>query len=119
MPLLQQIQHQASGRLLVARLRRADNFFTRLAGLLGRKPLQPGDGLLITPCQQVHTHFMGYAIDVVFLDASLQVLAIDRAMRPWRISAYVRKAAHVLELPAHAASEVQIGDQLVLAGGKA
>lgn len=65
-------------------VRRADHFFSRLAGLLFSPPLQSGQGLLIVPCAAVHTAFMRYAIDVVFLDGAGRIRKIVPHLKPWR-----------------------------------
>lgn len=93
-------------------VRRADSFGLRLLGLMFRARLAPGEGLLIQPCQQVHTHFMRFPIDVLFLDEGMRVVQIIRAMAPWRFSPRVAEARAVLELAAGAATEVALGDQL-------
>ena len=63
----------------------ADTVWTRLRGLMGRRGLAPGEGLLLRPSGSVHTCFMRFAIDIVFLDGELQVLAVSPAVRPWRL----------------------------------
>lgn len=90
----------------------ADRFLTRLRGLIGRPPLQSGQGLWIRPCQQVHTHFMSAPIDIVFIDAEGTVLDIVPALKPWRFSRWVRKADSVLELAAGGASGLKPGDRI-------
>lgn len=90
----------------------ADRFLTRLRGLIGRPPLQPGQGLWIRPCQQVHTHFMSAPIDIVFIDADGVVLDIVPALQPWRFSRWVRKADSVLELAAGGASNLKPGSRI-------
>jgi uncharacterized membrane protein (UPF0127 family) len=77
----------------------ADGFFTRGLGLLGRKRLPHGHGLLIKPSWSIHTWFMRFTIDVVFLDRELRVLKIRKQMRPWRATARFR-ADSALELTA-------------------
>lgn len=109
-----QIKCVASGNILVNDLVHANTFLTRLRGLWFRPQLTPGQGILITPCQQVHTHFMGYPIDVVFLDEHLRICHVIQAMTPWKISAFIKQAKHVLELPAGAAREFQLSQQFTL-----
>ena len=77
----------------------ADSFAARLRGLLGSRGLEVGEGLLIPRTSSVHTHFMRFAIDVVFLDGEGHVAKIVRGMRPWRFAG-ARGAEDVLELPA-------------------
>lgn len=62
----------------------ADDWPSRLRGLLGRKPLRPGEGLLLSPCDGVHTFGMGYPLDVLFLDRDDTVLGWREGVRPWR-----------------------------------
>jgi uncharacterized membrane protein (UPF0127 family) len=77
----------------------ADRFMTRLRGLLGRRGLERGEGLLIRPSGSVHTWCMRFAIDVVLLDRDLTVLKVVAELRPWRVAA-ARGAKAVLELRA-------------------
>jgi uncharacterized protein len=77
----------------------AANPATRLRGLLGRKALRVGEGLLIRPTQAIHPAFMRFAIDAVFLDRELRVVAVEPWLKPWR-AAGKRKARSVLELRA-------------------
>ncbi len=78
----------------------ADNYWLRLRGLLGRPPLQPGEGLLITPCRAVHMMGMKYPIDVAFLDPDHRVVGVVDSLAPGRKSGWFRSARHALELPA-------------------
>ncbi|WP_409276231.1 DUF192 domain-containing protein [Neobacillus sp. SCS-31] len=78
----------------------ADSFFKRLKGLMFTKNLPAGHGLLIQPCQSIHTFFMNYPIDVVYLDGNNIVVGIDEKMAPAKIGKVRRKARLVLELPA-------------------
>ena len=87
--------------------------FERMRGLLGRDDLATGEGMLIKPAPSVHTFFMRFPIDVLFLDRDMRVLRIARELRPWRMAA-CRKARAVLELPAGEAERrgVRVGDRL-------
>lgn len=78
---------------------RARSFATRLGGLLARPPLRPDEALYLAPCASVHTCFMRYPIDVVFLDAAGRVIRTVEHLRPWRMAA-CRGARAVLELRA-------------------
>jgi uncharacterized protein len=93
----------------------ADTMWTRLRGLMGRRELEPGEGLLLRPSGSVHTCFMRFAIDIAFLDSELRVLAVSPGVRPWRLRLQ-RGARAVLELPAGEADRVGIapGDQLTV-----
>jgi uncharacterized membrane protein (UPF0127 family) len=88
----------------------------RTRGLLFRPPLVEGEGLLIQPCNSVHTFMMGFPIDVLFLDQERRVVHLVEAMRPQRVSRIVWKAHSTLELPAGTAQRTgtQVGDQLTV-----
>ena len=92
----------------------ADTVLTRMRGLLGRKQLEPGTGLLLRPAPSIQTFFMRFPIDVVFLDRDGRVLKIAPELRPWR-AAGCRGARQVLELPAGEAARrgITTGDRLV------
>jgi uncharacterized membrane protein (UPF0127 family) len=97
-------------------LRVADTHRQRLVGLMGtsRSAFQSGAGLWINPCHGVHTLFMRYSIDVVYLDRDHRVIRIEDAVRPWRLTPVIVESATVIELPAHTAWETGtiVGDQL-------
>ena len=61
----------------------ADNFLGRLRGLMLRRRLPEGRGLLLAPCNSVHMLFMRFAIDVVYLDEDLRIKKIVRGLTPW------------------------------------
>ena len=92
-------EKSGEARLLVPKLRIADSFWPRLKGLLGTSALAEGQGLLLSPCNSVHTFGMRYAVDVIFLDSAWRIHKIVENMAPWRGSCCWRAAA-VLELPA-------------------
>ncbi|MDB4897542.1 MAG: hypothetical protein JWN15_3804 [Firmicutes bacterium] len=102
------------GQILGTAVRRADSFGLRLRGLMFRQGLGIGEGLVIEPCKAVHTHFMRFPIDVVFLDAEWRVVLVLPAMAPWRFSPQVGGARSVLELAAGAAGATAPGDQLAV-----
>jgi len=84
-----------------------------MRGLLGRRRLEDGEGILLRPASSVHTWFMLFPIDVVFLDRDLSVLRVLPQLGPWR-AVWRRGAAAVLELAAGecAARGVDVGDRL-------
>jgi uncharacterized protein len=79
------------------RLIAVSTFWARARGLLGRPPLAANEALLLRPCRAVHTFFMRYPIDVVFLDRVGNVVAVREALRPWRV-AFAPRARAALEL---------------------
>lgn len=80
----------------------ADTFFRRFRGLMGKRTLGAGEGLLLMNCPAIHCFFMRVAIDAVYLSGDMTVLAVE-TLAPWRIGSHVKHAAHVLELPAGSA----------------
>jgi uncharacterized membrane protein (UPF0127 family) len=112
------IQNLTRSQALVSAGRVADGFWTSLRGLIGHRPLARGEGLIIVPSNSIHTHFMGFPIDVLYVDKALQVVGIDQDMAPWRFGRIHRRAHFVIELPAGtiAATGTQVGDQLQVEG---
>lgn len=102
---------------LVATVWLAANPWTRLRGLLGRAPLaaHAAEGLLIEPCASVHTFWMGYPLDLVFLDRANRVVDFVENLRPWSIRAARSKARKTLELKAGGIAVIQpkIGEEFV------
>jgi hypothetical protein len=94
------LQVRCRGQLLVAELILCLDPWRRLRGLLGRPPLGEQVGLLLRPCRSVHSFFMGYPIDLAFLDEAGRVVAVRHGLRPWRVSGYVAEACATLELAA-------------------
>lgn len=77
----------------------ADTPFKRAKGLLGRKELRSGECLIIKPCNSVHSFFMRFAIDVLFLDKNHRVVGMVVNLLPYRLSPLFLKAQCVIELP--------------------
>ncbi len=102
------------GTVVASRGRRATSLWDRSRGLLGRKGLEPGDSLLIDPCSGIHTFFMAFTIDAIFVDREGTVVHLVREISPQRMSRYVFKARAVLELPAGTirSTGTQVGDRI-------
>lgn len=103
-------------KLIAHEVKVADNFFARLKGLLGLPSLPHGQALVLSPCNSVHTCFMKFAIDVLFLDSDYRVIHMVEAMKPWKFSPIIKNAAKVVEMPAGSLSRAGIntGDILEL-----
>jgi uncharacterized membrane protein (UPF0127 family) len=97
----------------------ADRPWRRFRGLMGRRRLEPGHGLMLRPTNSIHTCFMRFDIDAVFLDREMHVVAVRERVRPWRAAA-ARGARAVLELPAGDARRrgVEAGHRLEIGGGQ-
>ena len=103
------------GSLVCERCLLAETPLTRLKGLLGRRELPPGEGLLLRPTSSIHMFFMRFAIDAVWVDRDLTVLKISPELAPWRTAA-CRGARGVVELAAGEAERrgVRVGERLAL-----
>jgi len=90
----------------------ADSFWSRGKGLIGRRRALEDYGLVIRPCNAIHTYFLSYPIDVLYLDRQSRVLRILPALQPWRIGPIVWRSKTVVELPAGTAAQTgtMIGD---------
>ncbi|MEN6328166.1 MAG: DUF192 domain-containing protein [Syntrophomonas sp.] len=92
----------------------ANTFLTRLKGLLGRKSMNPGEGLLICPCDMVHSIGMKMEIDVLFVSQDNRIVNIIEKMAPNRISKHIKNSCYVIELPSGqiARTKTQHGQEL-------
>ena len=90
----------------------ATTILTRARGLLFRMALENDQAMLISPCNSVHTCFMGYRLDVVFLDKERKVMSIVENVKPWRFAAHL-KASEVVEFKAGVVAQIgmAVGDE--------
>ena len=109
------MRNQTRDTVLARAAEVADTSAKRRTGLLKHERLEPGEGLWIVPCESVHTFFMKFPIDLVYLDKRHKVRKVRSAVRPWRLSACLL-AHSVIELPAGAVKQsgTQAGDELVI-----
>ncbi|ACC98290.1 Uncharacterized conserved protein [Elusimicrobium minutum Pei191] len=106
--------NQNNNFLLADNVEVAAAIFDRMKGLLGKKDIPQGYGLLIKKCNSIHMFFMRFAIDAVFLSKEGEVLHILQNFKPWRISKVVFGASSALELPAGTiGNNVKKGDFIV------
>ena len=109
-----------AGAPVCERCKVAVTVFSRLRGLMLRKRLAEGEGLLLSPAALIHTCFMRFPIDAVFVDRQLTVVGIAAGLRPWRVAGR-RHTRTVFELPAGEAERrgIEVGTQLAIAGAAA
>lgn len=88
-----------TGFVAAREVEEARSFFSRLVGLMFRKGMKPGSALLLSPCNSVHTCFMRFKMDGLFLDGNGKVLRVVENMKPWRMTSVVWGAQTMLELP--------------------
>ena len=103
-----------NGKELSTNVAVADSLLKRMKGLLGKRTMQEGESLWIKPCMSIHTFFMKFSIDVVYLNKRNQVIAAIRNLKPNRLSLLYIKAVSVLELPAGVleATDTRVGDEI-------
>jgi uncharacterized membrane protein (UPF0127 family) len=105
--------NKTRGTLVASKVEVAADYDARTKGLLGRDSLPAGEGLWLVPCPMIHTFFMRFSIDVVFLDRELKAAHVIEDMKPWRMSRWVIRARTCLELPGgYLKGSVKVGDQL-------
>lgn len=94
----------------------ASGFWTRFKGLMFAAPLPCGQALLIPHCNSVHTCFMRYALDLVYLDESGRVVKLAPNMSPWRMAWGGSKACHTLEMAAGGIDHhgIKLGDAMAI-----
>lgn len=103
-----------NGRVFVSHLREAKGHWQKFAGLMFAPSLGQGEGVMFRPARGIHTHFMRFAIDLVYLDEAHRVRTIRESMPPWRLD--LRRSEAVIEASAGTAraADLRIGDQLRL-----
>lgn len=85
------------GKILLDELEIADTFWKRFKGLQLRRSMPESSGILLSPCQSLHTCFMRFPIDVIHLDSNDRVLSVSRNVRPWRLHFCPRGTHCVIE----------------------
>ena len=102
-----------NGKEICKSMKVASSFTSRMIGLMFKKEMEGFDGLLIKKCNSIHTFFMRYSLDIVFLDKKMKVVRVYRGIKPWRATRIVWGATQVLELVSGTLlEEVQIGDEI-------
>ncbi len=93
---------------------RAETFLLRLLGYMFQPPTSHGYALHLAPCRSIHTFFMRFSLDVIFLDPDHRVVKLVHDLRPWRIAWGPSSATSVIELPAGNVSlnTIHLGDTL-------
>ena len=100
-------QHSQPDLLQLLDLKLADKPWSRMKGLLGQTGLTDNQGLWITPCNSVHSLFMKFSLDLIWLDKNQQILRIDRNFKPWRFATCL-KARSVIEVAAGTVDSIGI-----------
>ncbi len=107
--------HERTGKVLAEELEVPRTFIGRGIGLMFRRPLEPGRGMWINPCNGIHMMFMKFAIDAVFLDRNERVKKVYPKLPAWWGAVWIEWGAHsVLELAPGSTAELdlRLGDQI-------
>ena len=110
------VTNTTKGTILAENAVLADNFFSRLTGLLGHKSLGSGQGMVLSPSTSIHSFFMRFTFDALFVDKNKRVIAAYPDFKPFRVSKVFWGDNITIELPAGTIlnSRTQIGDELKL-----
>ena len=108
----------SNGEIICQKMVVAENTLTRMKGLMFSDEIpDKGDGFLIKRCNSIHTFFMNYPLDVIFLDKNLKVVKIIENLQPWKLTLFYLRATQTLELrgnhlKGHLSRPLQTGEQL-------
>lgn len=94
-----EIRNKSNNKIIASEVVMADTFITRLKGLMFKERLEEDSAMLICPCNSVHTFFMKFPLDILFISKEYEVLYVIKNMLPQNISPFIRKSFLVLELP--------------------
>jgi uncharacterized protein len=113
---LTQVVNRTRNIVLADRAEIANNPWTRFLGLMGRRSLEPGAGLIIRPNNSIHMFFMRFPIDVLHVSKDGTILKILHSIKPWRVGPIVKKCHSTIELPPGTAASTGTleGDQIEL-----
>lgn len=93
------LYNSKNDRVLARKAHIADAFLKRAIGLMGRRNLNPGDGLILAPCASIHTWFMRFPIDIFYVNSRGMICRSESSLKPWSFSLGGRDAAITVELP--------------------
>ena len=110
-----ELRNRRTNEVIASRVRLADNPWTRLVGLLGKKSLPLGEALMIRPCSSVHTFFMRFRMDAIFVDRENHVLRVKHDMGPFQVAGASR-SRFVIEFMGGSlqAFDIEPDDELLL-----
>lgn len=102
--------------LVLENVKLANGFFSKFKGLMGKKRLNISEGLMLLSCNSIHTCFMRFPIDVVFLNIDHEVIAMRKKLRPWRFVNFIKKAYITVEMPEGTIDNknIEVGDLLIM-----
>lgn len=106
--------NQTKGTVLAENILLADSILKRIKGLLGKASFNKGQALIIKPCNSIHTFFMRFSIDVLFIDKNNKVIQALSGIKPFKLTRIYLQADYVIELPSGTIKDslTSVGDQL-------
>jgi hypothetical protein len=110
------IINKTKNTLLADEVVLADTLFLRMKGLLDKKEIKKGQALILKPCDSIHTFFMRFAIDVIFVDRQYKVDLAIQCLKPWRLTPLCWKAKFAIEFPCGIIqdSHTEKGDEIAI-----
>ena len=111
---LVRVVNRTRGEVLAERAELADSAWRRFFGLMGRRDLPAGGGLVLKPGGAIHMFFMYLPLDVLHVDRAGRVTHVVRGLRPWRLGPLFVGGALTIELPAGMANHTQPGDEIAI-----
>jgi uncharacterized protein len=107
---------KVGNRVILKNIKTASGFTERLLGLMFKKSLHQAGGLFIPECKSIHTCFMKFPLDIVFVDKNYIAIKIFKNLKPWKITPIVFKAFGVFEFESGIVEKEKIsqGDKLIL-----
>ena len=102
--------------IVLENLKLASGFNEKFKGLMGRKRLDKSEGLMILSCNSIHTCFMRFPIDVLFLNMDHEVIAMRKEVKPWRMVKFIKKAYITVEMHEGTIEHknIEVGDLLIM-----
>ena len=112
-----QLIQTETNQIVVENLKIATGLFSRAIGLLGKRSINADFGIMFPKCRSIHTHFMMFPIDIIFVDDKNCITELFRTLKPWKILlARNKKSCHIIEMAVGTIekSKLTIGSQLEL-----
>jgi uncharacterized membrane protein (UPF0127 family) len=108
------VVNRTRGEVLADRAELADSYWSRFWGLMGRRELPAGGGLVLQPGGGIHMCFMRMPLDVLHIDKQDHVTHVLRGIKPWRFGPLFVGGKRAIELPVGAAATTQVGDEIII-----
>ena len=108
------VVNRSRDQVLAERAELATSFWSRFWGLMGRRELPAGGGLVLQPGGGIHMWFMRMPLDVLHIDKHDRVTHVLRGIKPWRFGPLFVGAKRAIELPIGTAATTQVGDEIII-----